>query len=130
MQEAFHHGGWGMFPTLLFGVILNVAAIQFARQPSRPRLRLVKSLGLLTVLAGLLGFTAGCIKSFTSLGSYEGPDGHIVALIGVGESANNLGFAMAMLVVAAIAVSIGVARAGKPPVAATGRADLTDPLAP
>jgi hypothetical protein len=130
MQEAFHHGGWGMFPTLFFGVILNVAAIQFARQANRPRLRLIKSLGLLTVLAGMLGFTAGCIKSFTSLGSYEGSDGHIAALIGVGESANNLGLAMAMLVIAAIAVSIGVARAAKPPVVATGRADLTDPLAP
>jgi hypothetical protein len=34
----FSDGGWGMYPTFIFGVVLLIAAVQFAWSPERKRL--------------------------------------------------------------------------------------------
>jgi hypothetical protein len=124
MQQAFHHGGWGMYPTTVAGLILFVAAIQYARQPDRRRLGIVRTLAGLTFLVSTLGFITGLIKSFTAAGQLAPQDFGDVVIGGIGESLNNLGLGLALLVIATIVTAIGRARTGSSP------ADLTDPHAP
>jgi uncharacterized membrane protein YfcA len=125
MQEAFHHGGWGMYPTTIVGLVLVFAAVQYARQPDQRRLAIVRNLRLLTALVSLLGFTAGVIKSLMSAGGH----GEIatVVVVGIGESLNNVGLGLGLLVNAAIITTIGAVRAGS---SRTANAELADPHRP
>ena len=126
MLEAFHLGGWGMYPTTIVGLVLVFAAAQYAKQPGRQRLQLVRSLSMLTFLVGSLGFVAGVIRSFIAVSSGELHDVGSVVVVGVGESLNNIGLALALLVIAGIGVSIGTGRAR----GAAPSAELTDPHQP
>lgn len=125
MGEAFRLGGFGMYPTLVAGLVYVFHAIQFAREPEARRLALVRSLGWLTAVAGTLGFTSGVIHAFTSLGSVPEPGEAVqLALIGTGEAACNLGLAMVMTVAATLATCVGKYRSTK------SAASLVDPHAP
>src|SRR5690348_5351015 len=64
MSEAFHMGGWGMYPTLVFGILLVAASVRYAISPERRFVPLQVSLGILTLVGGGLGFITGTIKSF------------------------------------------------------------------
>ena len=90
MQDAYHLGGWGMYPTTIFGFVLLAFAVQYARNPERRRLLVLRHLNVLVAMSGLLGFTAGCINTFTHV---EG-DKTFVAIIGVGESLVNVGLSL------------------------------------
>ncbi|HEY5952689.1 MAG TPA: hypothetical protein VIV40_44625 [Kofleriaceae bacterium] len=106
IQGAFHQGGWGMYPTSFFAVVLIAAAVRYTLNPDRRRLFLVRHLGALVALSGVLGFITGVIKTFTNLPS----DQLYIAFIGVGESLNNVALAIAMLILARIITSFGAAR--------------------
>ena len=125
MLEGFHQGGWGMYPTTIVGLLLVVAAVQYARRPDRRRLGIVHSLSALTLLTGTLGFVIGVIRSFTSLPGAEPRDVGAWVIVGVGESLNNIALAVMLLTIAAIATVIGKARPGW---SASGNgAELADP---
>lgn len=110
MTEAFHLGGWGMYPTLISGLVLIGAAIGFAIAPDARRRALVRSLASLTFLVGTLGFVTGVIKScLACTASLE----YVVR--GIGESLNNIGLALTVLVIAGIATAIGVGRRSDTP---------------
>jgi hypothetical protein len=106
MQGAFHDGGWGMYPTTIFGFVLVACAVQFLRDPKRRRLLLLRQLNILVALSGTLGFVTGVIKTFTNMPS----DQLYIAFIGVGESLNNIGLALCMMVLARIIIAFGAAR--------------------
>ena len=110
MSEAFRLGGWGMYPTTLAGFMLLLTAWRFAWQPLRARLDVIKWLGLLVALTSVLGFVTGCIKTFLAAGQLTGNDAIGVVITGIGESANNLGLGLCMLVLATIGVVVGHAR--------------------
>jgi hypothetical protein len=122
MSEAFRLGGWGMFPTAIAGFLLIICAWRFAANPDRARLHLAKWLYLLTALAGMLGFTAGTIKTLLFASQHPANDAIALAMGGIGESANNLGMALGPMVLATIGIAIGHAR--RP-----AKADLLDPHA-
>jgi hypothetical protein len=122
MSEAFHMGGWGMYPTTIAGFILVLCASRFAWKPARERLPLVLWLGALVSLTSALGFVAGVIKTLTAAGQLSGNEAIGAVTAGIGESANNLGLGLSLLVMATIAVVIGQSRRR-----ATG-AELVDPL--
>jgi hypothetical protein len=107
MSEAFRLGGWGMFPTAFAGLILVVCSWRFAMSGQRARLGLVKWLYVLTGLAGTLGFVTGMIKTFIAAGQLPPEDSVRIAMIGLGESAHNLGLALAMMILATIGVAVG-----------------------
>src|SRR5262249_53909638 len=69
MLEAFRLGGWGMFPTLIFGVLMIAATVRYAVRPERRFVPLQVTLGLLTLAAGCLGFVTGMIKTFLAMDS-------------------------------------------------------------
>ncbi len=123
MFDAFRLGGWGMYPTLVAGLILMMFAFQYARNPDAGRLRVVRFLGVLVALTSCLGFVAGVIKTCTSVTPDLGPDLGMTVVIGVGESLVNIGAGLVWLVMATIVATFGAAR-GR----ANG-AELTDPHA-
>jgi hypothetical protein len=115
MQDAYRLGGWGMYPTTIFGLVLILMAIQFARDPDRRRLRLVKVLSLIALLSSTLGFVSGTIKTFTAAGDLASSEVGGVIVVGVGESLTNIGLGLCVLVLAWIVVAIGVARGAPGP---------------
>ena len=118
MGNAYHLGGWGMYPTTLFGFVLVIAAVQYMRSPNAQRLHVIRNLNVLVGLSGVLGFVTGTIKTFTNI---EG-DKTYYAIIGVGESLVNVGLALCMLILARIIMTLGAAKAANGPSA--GRSDL------
>ncbi len=112
MGQAFRLGGWGMYPTTVVGIVLLFSAIQYARAPRN--IQLVKHLSLLTALVATLGFTTGVIRCFTNVGAADPGDFNKIVVTGVGESLNNLGLGIGMLVLAWATASIGTYRKGSP----------------
>jgi hypothetical protein len=114
MLEAYHLGGWGMYPTTLMGILLLIGAVYYARKPEKRYLPVVVSLSVLTFLSGTLGFVTGVIKSIQSAtnGTFEG-NPQDITLEGVGESLNNVGLALVLLVLATILVTVGTLKASR-----------------
>jgi hypothetical protein len=106
MGEAFHHGGWGMYPTTLFGLVLLVAAVQYARNPAARRLAVIRHLNVLTLLSGTLGVVTGMIKTCVNVPRDEL---YLIA-VGFGESLNNIALALCVAILARIIVTLGAAR--------------------
>jgi hypothetical protein len=117
-----------MYPTLLAGVVVVVAAVRYALRGDPNRLRLVRNLQLLVLLVGVLGFTTGIIHAFTSLPENATPyDAGRWAIVAIGEALNCVGLALVSLVMSTIATAFGAHRAsaGK-----SGGATLADPHRP
>ena len=94
MSEAFHLGGWGMYPTSIAG-----SSSSSVRGGSRGRhrasgCRSCLSLGALVGLTSTLGFVAGVIKTLLAAGQLPPNDAFGTVIIGIGESANNLGLGL------------------------------------
>ena len=109
MREAFYMGGWGMYPTAFFGLLMLGVSIRYALQPERRFLPLQISLGLVTLFSGALGFVTGLIASFSHLGEVP-PDQKWISLVGVGESLHNVALALILVIVATLLASVGAVR--------------------
>ncbi|KYG04722.1 hypothetical protein BE21_45115 [Sorangium cellulosum] len=109
MAEAFHLGGWGMYPTLVFGLLLLAASVRYAVSPERRFVPLQISLGILTLVSGGLGFVSGTIKSLTLMGAVP-PDARWLWIVGLGESLHNVALALALLILSALAATVGAYR--------------------
>jgi hypothetical protein len=112
MLEAFHLGGWGMYPTLVSGVLFIAAATRYAVRPDRRSVPLQVSLGLITLLTGCLGFVTGMIKCFLAMESVP-PDKKWIWMLGVGEALNCVGLALVLLVVGTLAAIVGAFRVSR-----------------
>jgi hypothetical protein len=121
MLDAFRLGGWGMYPTLIAGLVLMLNAILYARNPEVGRLRMLRFLGMLVVLTSSLGFVSGVIKTCTHVTPELGPELGMTVVIGVGESLTNIGAGLVWLIMATIVATFGASRAR-----AAG-AELADP---
>lgn len=109
MGEAMRLGGFGMFPTLVFGLLTVAAAIRYAASPDRRWVPLQLSLGVLTLAAGGLGFVTGVIKSLLAV-EQVGPEQRWIWMLGVGEALHNVALALALVTIGAIAASVGAMR--------------------
>ena len=125
MGEAFRLGGWGMYPTTLFGIVLVLAAITYAISPARRRMVVIHHLSVLTLLSSFLGFVTGVIKTCTTVPALtmmeaDTPMQHHV-VVGVGESLVNVGLGLCLLILTRIILTVGAARASD------AEAELLDP---
>ena len=109
MGEAFRAGGWGMFPTVIFGLSMVAASVKYAMAPERRFVPLQLSLGVLTLASGGLGFVMGLIKSFSAMGDV-GPDKKWLWMLGTGESLHDIALALGLCSLAGVAASIGALR--------------------
>jgi hypothetical protein len=111
MAEAFKLGGWGMYPTLVFGILFLGSAIWYAVSPERRRLLLPGVMSLVTLGSGFLGFFTGLIA--TANGAAEMPNAANVAMIGFAESLHNVCFALTWFVLSGLVLAVGAFRAGR-----------------
>ena len=109
MGEAFHQGGWGMYPTALFGLLLLAASIRYAFSPDKRFVPLQVSLGIITLTSGGLGFVTGMIKSLSAIGEVTAEQ-RWIWLLGMGESLNNVALALLLVTVGSIAAGVGAMR--------------------
>lgn len=109
MRDAFYMGGWGMYPTLVFGLLMLAASIRYAISPERRFVPLQVTLGVLTITAGVLGFVTGMIKVFLAIGEVQ-PDQRWIWMLGAGEALNCIGLALCLTVIAMVAASVGAFR--------------------
>jgi hypothetical protein len=118
MGQFFHEGGFGMFPTALFGVVSLGLALAFAVKPNVRLFPLVLGTGAASLFAGGLGMLMGLKATAMAIATHDSPAGPaVIAMAGASESANNLVLALALLVCVALALGIGGFRARRPAVA-------------
>jgi ABC-type antimicrobial peptide transport system permease subunit len=101
-----------MFPTLACGLLMLAVAVKYAVAPDKRFVPLLTGLGILTLSSGALGFVTGLITTCGAIGSDRipvGQDTHI-AIIGLGESLNDIAFALIFSVLAAMCASYGAWR--------------------
>src|SRR3954464_7421001 len=90
MNDLFHMGGWGVYPTTTFGLITIAAALGYAIRAERHRLAVVRALSVVTLLSGVLGCVMGCIKSYTACGNADPKDVATYVVLGTGESLSSV----------------------------------------
>lgn len=112
MVEHFRDGGAGMFPILIFGVMLLAVAIRYAVNPAKKLVPLLYGLGILTLSSGGLGFVTGLIVTAGAVAN--NPELHdkpgLITLVGFGESLNNVAFSLIFVTLAAVAACIGASQ--------------------
>jgi hypothetical protein len=115
--ESFHDGGWGMWPTLLVGVLMIGVSARYAVSPDRRFVPLIVASSVLTMLSGALGFVTGLIATSQYYDMNTAPPN--VVVIGFGESLNNVGLSLVLLSVGMLAVTAGAARHARAPLSAS-----------
>ncbi|MDC0707739.1 hypothetical protein POL68_04590 [Stigmatella sp. ncwal1] len=115
MSDFFVAGGWGMYPTLLAGLGLLAASLQYARRPEKRYVPLMGALGLFTLSAGGLGFITGfmaCLRGFAENEAVRNPT---VLALGLQEALHNIVLALLLGMVAALLASMGAWRLSRQP---------------
>lgn len=114
MSQFFRDGGWGMYPTLIFGVAALALAALFLARPGVARLEKVMArMESATFLAGSLGFLTGLHTTLTYVFGSEVPqeDRLRIFVAGLLESSNNLLLAIGLLVLSRLVSSAAMLRA-------------------
>lgn len=107
----FRDGGWGMYPTTLFGFLLVASGVLCLLRPERRFAPLVGSLGVMTLGSGLLGFCTGLATTFHYIPQVPLAERFTIAALGCAESLNNLILALILLVLAGVLTALAAGRA-------------------
>jgi len=110
MAQIYLEGGWGMYPTTLFGVLLLVAAVKLVMTPNDAWARVFRVLAGITVAAGLLGTATGLISTFKAAAKASAADQLTFAVTGSYESLNNLTLALVLVILASLLAAIAALR--------------------
>lgn len=117
MSEFLAGAGWGVWPTLVFGVASLALASAHAVKPRPHVMPLIVGTGLATLFAGTLGFVTGIVACFSTLASagFERgeplPDMQLLALAGISEAAANVVVALGLAMLVALVAGAGSYRA-------------------
>jgi hypothetical protein len=110
--EFFEAGGWGMYPTTLFGILLLGAGVAYAALPERRFVPLLVSLGVVVFGSGCLGCVTGFVSTFRYIQQVPEAKQSMTTLLGVSESLNNLVLAFIFIVLSTLIASVGALRLG------------------
>jgi hypothetical protein len=106
--DRFHDGGWGMYPTLVFGLLLLGVAGKYATSPERRYVPLLVALNMATLVSGALGFVSGVIVTAHAV---SGPGAESlppnISFLGVSEALGNVAFALLLVMVGTVASTVG-----------------------
>ena len=111
-SEFFEAGGWGMYPTTLFGLLQIAAGVAYAVLPERRLVPLLVSLGVVVLGSGLLGCVTGFITTFRYIEQVPEAKQHTITLLGVSESLNNVVLAFIFIVLSTLIAAVGAFRLG------------------
>jgi hypothetical protein len=114
-SNFFTAGGWGMYPTMLFGFLLLATTVLHALRPEPRFGRLVNAHGVITVASGLLGTTVGICNSAHYIGQVPPADQLRVLAAGCQESLHNLVLALIIIVLAGLVTAVSAIRRGGSP---------------
>jgi hypothetical protein len=99
MFVFFRDGGWGMYPTIIFGFLLVASGFLYLFRPESRYVSIVVCAGFLTIASGLLGTATGLITTFRYVVEHvPQPDQVKVAAEGCAESLNNIVLALILAV--------------------------------
>jgi hypothetical protein len=117
-DNFYESGGWGMYPTTLFGFVLVLLACLYAFRPEARYLPVVVAMGFMTMAWGLMGMVTGLMHVFRYV-QYVGPDDAVkVATLGCAEAVTNVVFALLLVIVAGLATLVGLVRRALRPASA------------
>lgn len=116
MMNLFMEGGWGMFPVLVFGLVLAVSSGRYAWEPAAARLRFITAMSVLLVTA----IAHATLTDVAAVLSYVrnpelAADDQLVRILftGLMESTRPAALGGALLVLALVLVCVGVYRDGR-----------------
>lgn len=115
MLEAFRLGGWGMYPTLLFGLVCIATSVRYAVKPERRLVPLLITTNVMAFIAGNLGFVTGLINTAKYMEKVETSQVPLITVLGTGESLHNVALALILMILAAVASTIGAFRISRDP---------------
>ncbi len=114
MWDNFYKaGGWGMYPTSLFGFFLLAGALLYALRPETKRLLPLVCLAALTTASGALGTVMGVVRTFNYLHEVAPAEQLQIAAAGCAESLHNAVLALILIVFALLVALVGTVRAAR-----------------
>ena len=111
MIQAFHEGGWGMYPTLFFGTWSVAIALRYAMKPTTGTGGLL-GLVLTTVCSGLLGTFTGLIRTLGAAAQHPIEKAMKFIIIGTSETLHNVTLALVLVTIVCLAFAVGSYRRG------------------
>jgi hypothetical protein len=114
-SNFFAAGGWGMYPTMLFGFFLLATTVLHALRPEPRFQRLTSALGVATFASGLLGSIVGICNSAHYLDQVAPQDQLKVFALGCEESLHNLVLALIIILLGTIITAASAVRRGGSP---------------
>jgi len=109
-SNFYENGGWGMYPTTLFGFFLVASTVLLLLRPERRFARLTGALGLLTLFAGVLGCSVGFINTFRYVENVVPEEQVKLIAIGCAESLNNVVLALLIVTFCSLLAAIAALR--------------------
>ncbi len=113
LTHFFAEGGFGMYPTLAFGVLLLAVGAFDAIKPERRSNALFVTLGLVVFGCGALGFTLGVVTTPYYVAKLPPAERYATALMGVAESLHNVALALFFIVLSTLLLAVGAARTAR-----------------
>lgn len=116
MIDFFREGGWGMYPVLVFGLVLLGSAGRYAWDLEPARLRFSVVMSLLVITASFHAMLTDVAQVFWYVQSPERAPDDVLArtvLQGLMESTRPGGLAGALVTLALVLIAIGVYRGGR-----------------
>ncbi len=111
MISTFQAGGFGMVPTLAFGLLLLAIGVFHALNPERKLVSLFAILGIVDFASGVLGTAMGAAATLLHVAKLPESQQFPTALLGIAESLHNLALALMLVVLGTLALAVGSLRA-------------------
>jgi hypothetical protein len=109
-DDFYASGGWGMYPTTLFGFVLVLAGCRYLFRPQSSLLRIIATSAVLTASSGVLAMCTGLLIVFTYVQSVPPADAAKVAVVGAAQAMVNIVFALILVNLGAIPTLIRLIR--------------------
>ncbi len=112
-SNFYENGGWGMYPTTLFGFFLVASGVLLLLRPERSYARIAGAFGALTLLSGVLGCCVGFINTFRYVQNVVPEEQVKLIALGCAESLNNVVLALLIATFTSVLAAVAAFRASR-----------------